>query len=240
MPTSHLHAEKNRLLCAIPLHERQRLLLKCDTVVTQLDDVLFEACQPIHYIYFPLSGFISLVCYSSDQRSIELGLIGHEGMLGATVILGVTTAPAHAVVKASGEALRISVSQLQQLTRTCPKLLNTVNRYLYYFLIQLMQDATCGHYHDVEQRLARCILTAQDCTRSVQLRLTHHDFAGMLGVRRSGISIAAGSLQARHLIHYTRGLITILDRPGLERITCECHSTLKAEYSRQFPQTDNN
>jgi len=236
MPPSLL-AEKNRLLCELPLHEQQRLLLKCEIVATSLGEVLVEAYQPIRYIYFPLSGFISLIYYSNGRRSIELGLVGCEGMLGATVMLGVNIAPASAVVKTGGEALCISVRQLQQLTLTCPKLRNMINRYLYVLLTQLMQNAACGHYHEVEQRLARWLLMAHDRVHCEPLRLTHRDLAEMLGVRRSGISIAAGALQSRNLIQYKRGLITILNRPDLEKVACECYSLLQTEYERQFPRT---
>ncbi|PKM29412.1 MAG: Crp/Fnr family transcriptional regulator [Gammaproteobacteria bacterium HGW-Gammaproteobacteria-12] len=239
MPSSLLLTERNRLLCALPQHERQRLLLSGETVAIHVGEVLFEAYQPIRHLYFPLSGFISHSYHSSDRRSIELGLTGYEGMLGATVILGVDTAPANAVVKADGEALRIDIRHMQQLALTCPTLLSIIKRYLYVLLAQLMCNATCGHYHGVEQRLARWLLTVQDCAQSEHLQLTHSDLAGMLGVRRSAISIAAGLLKTRHLVQYKRGHITIINRQALEQETCKCYAILKSEYARQLEHIEN-
>ncbi|MEO4046043.1 Crp/Fnr family transcriptional regulator [Pseudomonas sp. CAU 1711] len=197
-------------------------------------DILCEADQPLRHLYFPLDGFISLVFSLGRHRPLELGLIGNEGMLGATLALGIATAPSRAVVQGSGRALRISARQLRLALRDCPRLLRALQRYLYVLLVQLTQNAACGHFHEVEPRLARWLLMTQDCARTDQLQLTHAYLADMLGVRRSGVTIAAGALQARGLIHYQRGQITILDRAGLELRACECYAALREDYARLF------
>ncbi|MCY1270200.1 Crp-like helix-turn-helix domain protein [compost metagenome] len=234
MPAALLLAAENRLLAELPLLERQRLLLHCEEVQLSFGEVICEAGAPMHHLYFPLDGFISQVFSLGHHRPLELGLIGNEGVLGATQALDVSTAPSRAVVQGSGRALRISVRQLRFALRDCPRLLRALKRYLYVLMTQLMRNAACGHFHEVEPRLARWLLMTQDCAHAEQLQLTHAYLADMLGVRRSGVSIAAGDLQSRQLIHYRRGQIAILDRAGLELVACECYAATRADYARLF------
>lgn len=234
MPAAISLATDNRLLAELPLGERQRLLLHCDEVLLNFGDVLCEAGAPMRHLYFPLDGFISQVFTLGHHRPLELGLIGNEGVLGATQALDVMTAPSRAVVQGRGRALRISVRQWRLAQRECPRLLRALKRYLYVLLTQLMRNAACGHFHEVEPRLARWLLMTQDCAHVDKLQLTHAYLADMLGVRRSGVTIAAGALQARNLIHYQRGQITILDRTGLELVACECYAAMRADYARLF------
>lgn len=224
----------NLLLGGLPRKERTRILLDCETVELLFGSILCEADQPFRYLYFPLNGFISLVTTLGAHRPLELGLIGNEGMLGATLALGVNTAPSRAVVQGSGSALRISATRLRQLLLECPRLLQALKRYLYVSLTQLAQNAACGHFHEVEPRLARWLLMTHDRAHADCFHLTHEYLADMLGVRRSGVTIAAGALQARQLIHYSRGQISILNRPGLEAAACECYNALSEDYSRLF------
>lgn len=224
----------NLLINALPARERKRLLEHCSRVELLFGTQLCEAEQPMRYLYFPLKGFISLITSLAGHRPLELGLIGHEGMLGATQILGVKAAPSTAVVQGAGSALRISANQLRKVLDESPRLLQTLKRYLYVQTVQLAQNAACGHFHELEPRLARWLLMTHDRAHSDHFHLTHEFLADMLGVRRSGVTIAAGALQLRKLIHYNRGEISVLDRPGLELRACECYAVLCADYTRQF------
>lgn len=220
----------NHLLDSLPRKEHARLVAHCEPVELLFGNVLCESGRPFRYLYFPLSGLISMVTTSDTHRPLELALIGSEGMLGATEVLGINTAPSRAVVQGSGSALRISPLHLGQVLQECPRLLGALQRYVYLLMMQLAQNIVCGHFHEVEPRLARWLLMSQDRAHSDHLQLTHDFLAGMLGVRRSGISIAAGALQLRKLIHYSRGHITILDRQGLEVAACECYAEMSEHY----------
>jgi CRP-like cAMP-binding protein len=222
----------NLLLDSLPRKEHDRVMAHCEPVELRFGKVLCEPDRPFPYLYFPLSGFISLITTLGSHRPLELALIGNEGMLGATQVLGVNAAPSRAVVQGSGSALRISPPQLRQALRECPRLLCTLNRYLYVVMVQLAQSVACGRFHEVEPRLARWLLMSHDRAHCDHLQLTHEDLADMLGVRRSGVTIAAGALQLRKLIHYSRGRITILDRQGLEAAACECYAALNEDYTR--------
>ncbi|MCY1279391.1 Crp-like helix-turn-helix domain protein [compost metagenome] len=224
----------NLLLDGLPRHERQRILHHCEPVELVFGRILCEPDRPFRHLYFPLTGFISLVATLSGHRPLELGLIGNEGMLGATLALGVALAPTRAVVQGTGSALRIGVVQLRQELRDSPRLLRALQRYLYVLMVQLSQNAACGHFHEVEPRLARWLLMTHDRAHADHFHLTHEFLADMLGVRRSGVTIAAGALQQRRLIHYSRGEITILDRRGLEAAACECYDALIADYALLF------
>ncbi len=222
----------NRLIKKLPRKEQNKILEHCETVNITFGEILCEPGQVIKHIYFPLTGFISLVTTLSGHEPLEMGLIGNEGMLGVTLILGVKTVPMHAVVQGSGTALRMSASYFQNALRDNPSLQPTLNRYLYTLMAQLAQSAACMHFHEIEPRLARWLLMTHDCAHADHFYLTHEFLANMLGVRRSGITIAAGALQLRKLIHYTRGEISILDRKGLEAASCECYNAAINDYSQ--------
>jgi CRP-like cAMP-binding protein len=222
----------NLLLDGLPHKELKRVLPHCESVKLEFGSIICEADQPFRHLFFPLSGFISLVTTLRQHRPLELGLIGNEGMLGATLALGIGTAPSRAVVQGSGSALRISATQLRQALRECPTLQRTLQRYLYVMLTQLSQNSACGHFHELEPRLAKWLLMTHDRAHADHFYLTHEYLADMLGVRRSGVTIAAGALQLRRLIHYSRGQITILDRSGLEDTACECYAALSEGYAR--------
>lgn len=225
----------NRLIAAQPLPDRTRILAGCEPVELVGGAILCETDEPLEHAYFPLVGFISLGAALPGRRPLELGLIGNEGMLGVTLALGVTTAPMRAVVQGPGTALRVSAAQLQLELNQSPRLLHTLNLYLYVLITQMSHTAACTHFHEIEPRLARWLLMAHDRAHADHFHLTHAFLAEMLGVRRSGITIAAGSLQQRGLIYYTRGDIQILDRLGLEAASCTCYETLGADYTRLLP-----
>lgn len=224
----------NLLIDGLPNHERHRVLPYCKRVELVFGTTLCEPDRPFRHLYFPLTGFISLVTTLGGRRPLELGLIGNEGMLGATLALGVNTAPSRAVVQGTGSALQISAARLRQVLRDSPPLFRSLRRYLYVLMVQLSQNAACGHFHEVEPRLARWLLMTHDRAHADRFHLTHEFLSSMLGVRRSGVTVAAGALQKLRLIHYRRGEITILDREGLEAASCECYAALIEDHARLF------
>ncbi len=224
----------NRLIEGLTPEERRRTLEQCEPVELAAGDILCEIDERFPYAYFPTGGIISLVTIMGRYRPLEMGLIGNEGMLGATLALGVQVAPMRAVVQGAGTAWRITTVQFQQELDTDPGLMGTIRRYLYVLLTQFAQSAACTHFHEIEPRLARWLLMTHDRAHADHFYLTHEVLAALLGVRRSGITIAAGALQQRGLIRYVRGDISILDRPGLEAAACGCYHALIADYAGQF------
>jgi CRP-like cAMP-binding protein len=220
----------NRLLDGLPKNLRNHILKACELVNLQFGDTLCEADRPFEYAYFPITSFISLVAAVKGHKPLEMNIIGNEGMLGATLSLGIANAPLHALVQGSGSALRISATQLRHELSLAPLLMRKLNHYVYVLLTQLAQTATCVHFHETEPRLARWLLMTQDRTESNELHLTQEFLSDMLGVRRSSVTIAAGIMQDRKLIHYSRGEIIILNRPGLEKIACECYQATIRDY----------
>lgn len=225
----------NQLLDGLAHNDQHRFLAQCETVELAFGSVLCDRDQPFQYLYFPTSSFISLITTLGGNHPLELGLIGNEGMLGATLALGVNDAPSRAVVQGPGSALRISAADLRQALLDIPLLQRALKHYLYVLIAQLTQNAACAHFHEIKPRLARWLLMTQDRAHSNHFHLTHEFLADMLGVRRSGVTIAAGALQVRQLIHYSRGNITILDRPGLELAACECYEVQLKDHARLFP-----
>jgi CRP-like cAMP-binding protein len=225
----------NKLIAGVPSKERVRLLANCEPVDLVFGDILYEADQPIEHVYFPLKGFISLVTLLEGRQPLEMGLIGNEGMLGVTLTLGVKAAPMHAVVQGAGTALRMSGTHLVRMLRDSPALHRILDSYLYVSMAQLTQSFACTLFHEIEPRLARWLLMTHDRAHADHFRLTHKYLAGMLGVRRSGVSIAASALQLRKLIRYSRGEISILNRKGLEATSCGCYAAMISDYANVFP-----
>ena len=222
----------NRLIESLPRKDRIRIEQLCEPVELVFGTALCEPDQQFRYVYFPLTGFISLVTTLDGHRPLEMGLIGNEGMLGATLVLGVDAAPMAAVVQGAGTALRMTVAQLLQELDDHSELRRTLKRYVYILMAQLSQSAACTHFHEIEPRLARWLLMTHDRAHADHFHLTHEYLADMLGVRRSGVTVAAGALQLKKLIRYRRGEISILDRDGLEAASCECYSALADDYAR--------
>jgi CRP-like cAMP-binding protein len=225
----------NQLLDCLPREEQNRFLDQCETVQLEFGIILCERDRPFLHLYFPTTCIVSLVATMSGHPPLKLGLIGNEGMLGATLALGVNSAPSRAVVQGPGTALRISAPKLKRALRDLPLLKRALKRYLYVLMTQLSKNAACVHFHEIEPRLARWLLMTQDRAHADHFYLTHEFLADMLGVRRSGVTVAAGALQTRGLIHYSRGNIIILDRQGLEMAACECYDALLNEHARLFP-----
>jgi CRP-like cAMP-binding protein len=224
----------NRLIESLPRGERNRILESCEIVERSFGTILCEPDQRYEHVYFPLTGFISLVTTLKGHPPLEMGLIGNEGMLGGTLALGVPIVPMCAVVQGSGRLLRMTAVQLRRELRASPALQQALNRYLHVLMAQLSQLAACAHFHEIEPRLACWLLMTHDRAHTDHFHLTHEYLADMLGVRRSGVTIAAGALQLRKLIRYTRGEIQILDRKRLEAASCECYAALLEDYAEQF------
>ena len=224
----------NLLLEGLPARERNKIVAGSDTVELVFGSILCEADESYRYVYFPLCGFISLVTIIGGSKPLEVGLIGYEGMLGATVVLGQKLAPLRGVVQGDGNALRIPVPQFRRMLRDSPALQRMLNRYLFVFMAQLTQTAGCNRYHEVRARLARWLLMTHDRAHADHFHLTHEFLADMVGVQRSAITIAAVALKKQKLIRYTRGEITILDRKGLEAASCECYEAALKDYQQLF------
>jgi CRP-like cAMP-binding protein len=222
----------NRLIATLPRALQRRFLGQCDSIDLLFGTTLCGAGQPFRFAYFPLAGFISVVLTLGQHPPLELGLIGNEGMLGATLALGVDGAPTSAVVQGTGAALRIPAGLLRRELRDSPALQRILGRYLYISVTQLSRSAACMQFHEVAPRLARWLLMTHDRAHVDRFHLTHDLLADMLGVRRSGVTIAAGALKDRNLISYTRGEITVLNRKGLEAASCECYRATIIDYDR--------
>jgi len=221
----------NRLIKSLPRKEQHKILEQCETVDINFGDVLCESGQIIQHVYFPLTGFISLMTTLSNHEPLEMGIIGNEGMLGVTLMLDVAVAPMRAVVQGSGTALRMTSVNFKNSLNDKTSLQKILNRYVYILVVQLSQTAACTNFHKIEPRLARWLLMTHDRAHANHFHLTHEFLSHMLGVRRSGITIAAGALQLKKLIHYTRGEISILDRKGLEAASCECYQAIMDDYA---------
>ncbi len=224
----------NRLIEGLPRGARRRVLECCETVDLEFGTVLCEANQPLRYVYFPLTGFISLVAMVKRHPPLEIGLIGNEGMLGATLALDVTGARLRGIVQGSGTALRITAAQLRRLLRGIPALRRTLNHYLFVLLAQQSRSIACTRFHEIKSRLARWLLMTHDRAHADHFHLTHQYLADMLGVQRSAVTIAAGALQKNKVIRYVRGEIIVLDRRGLEAASCECYQSVIEDHQRQF------
>lgn len=229
--SAHIPVE-NRLLAALPCKDRQHLLSGCEPVDLVSGNILCEPGETIPYVYFPTGSFISLVIPIDGGGSLKVGLIGNEGMYGIPLTLGVDVAPFHALVQGAGPALRIAASSFLRELDQNPALQRELKRYLYVSMSQLAQSAACNRYHVVEERLARLLLMIRDRAHSDEFHITHEFLAQMLGVRRVGVTKAAGELQRKNLISYSRGGVKVHDIVGLEAASCRCYQADKETYER--------
>jgi CRP-like cAMP-binding protein len=216
----------NRLLMALPANEYRLALKHSEEFELVFGATLSELSQSTRYVYFPLSGLISLTASIDNEPPFGVAGIGSEGMLGASQILGVSEALLSGTVHAPGRALRMDADHFETLTTSCIRLQVIVRRYLCILIMQLNRTAGCMHYHGVSSRLARWLLVTQDRVHGDSFFLTQQLLSEILGVQRSAVSIAAAALQARQLISYSRGHINVLDRTGLESAACSCYAAI--------------
>lgn len=234
MPMAIHAPATNQLIDRLPAAAARSLLAACHPIDLEFDQALAEAGTPIERVLFPTTAIISVTARVDDHNPLEMGMIGFEGMLGATLALGVKHHPMPAVVQGSGLALEIPADAFRRQLTESPALERIVHGYLFVLVEQLSQTAACNTFHEVAARLARWLLMMDDRARGAPLVLTHLFLSDMLGVRRSAVTIAAGHLKEKHLIRYARGHIQVLSRPGLESVACECYPAALAAWQRQF------
>jgi CRP-like cAMP-binding protein len=216
----------------LPKNQLQRVLTHCEHVELTLGATLCGPGEIIRYVYFPIGSFISLMTPIAGHGSLEIALVGDEGMYGAPLVLGMEVASWYGVVQGAGTAWRMEADKFRKALKHNDALQHELNCYIHVLTLQLAQMAACNRYHLVEQRLARWLLMMQDRAHSAAFHMTHEFLANMLGVRRVGVTKAAGSLQRNHLISYSRGNVRINDVVGLEAASCDCYRADKESYDR--------
>jgi len=219
----------NRLLATLTTKEYKRLLPKLKTVSLILGEVLYEPGAVIKYVYFPNDSIISLISELSENSLLEVGMVGNEGMAGLAVFMGVNSSSTRALVQGAGTAMRMSSAAVRTEASQLGNFHHLLHRYSHSLLTQVSQSSACNRFHFVDARLARWLLMTKDRLGAEEFPLTQEFLSSMLGVRREGVSKAAGALQAAKLIRYSRGMITILNRRGLEAKSCQCYAIIKAE-----------
>jgi CRP-like cAMP-binding protein len=222
----------NRILNALTRDKYERLAPHLEYVKLPLGEVLCHPNEPITHVYFPNSGAVSIVSTFEDGDTVEVGMVGNEGMFGVSVFLGTISTPLEAIVQLEGDGLRMRVEVLKEEFKKGGQLQDLLLRYTQAFIMQIAQGAACNRAHDVDGRLAKWLLMSQDRSHSKDLGLTHEFISQMLGVRRAGVTVAAGQLKQAGLISYKRGNVSILDREGLEAASCECYQIIKKEFAR--------
>jgi len=230
MPTSNVRSE-NLLLAGLPAADRRRLLAHGEEVELAVAETLTEPGERIRHVFFPIDGFISLVCPIDEHAQLEVGLVGKEGMFGVSLVLGVNVSPLRGVVQGPGLAWRLDAAAFRRELELSAALRRILDRYTYVLLTQIAQTAACTRFHFVDARLARWLLMTRDRASSDTFRITHEFLAYMLGVRRVGVTRAASALQRRKLIRYRHGNLQILDARGLEAAACGCYATANGTYT---------
>lgn len=232
MSQTALEPTANRLLARLPGEEMERLLPHLEQVSFTLGEVIYESGGKQSYIYFPTTAIISLLYMMENGSSAEMGVAGNDGLVGIALFMGGDTVPNRAVVQSAGDAFRMKTKVLQAEFAQGGMFQRLLLRYTQALMTQMSQTAVCNRLHSVEQQLCRWLLLSRDRLDSDELVMTQELIANMLGVRREGVTQAAGRLQETGLISYVRGRIQILDRSGLEATVCECYRVVKDEYNR--------
>ena len=226
---------ENRLLATIPAGEYQRLLPSLERVTMPLGQALYESGGRQGFVYFPTTSIVSLLYVLADGATAEIAVAGHEGLVGIALFMGGETTPSRAIVQSAGEGYRLRASVLKREFERGGALQQLLLRYTQALITQMAQTAVCNRHHSVDQQLCRWLLLSLDRLPDNRLVMTQELIANMLGVRREGVTWAAGELQDAGLIKYRRGRITVLDRKRLEKRVCECYSVVKREYDRLLP-----
>ena len=226
---------QNRLLAALPDSDLARWLPQLEPVSMPLGKVLYESGGRLGHVYFPTTSIVSLLYVLEDGGSAEIAVVGREGIVGISLFMGGDSTPSRAVVQSAGLGFRLKASLMMLEFNRAGPVLHLMLRYTQALITQMAQTAVCNRHHSLDQQLCRWLLLSLDRLDGNELVMTQELIANMLGVRREGVTAAASHLQAAGLIEYRRGHITVLDRDGLERCTCECYSVVKKEYDRLLP-----
>jgi CRP-like cAMP-binding protein len=223
---------QNHLLDALPAADYERITAQAELVPMVLGDVLYEPGKKLQHVYFPTTAIISLLYVMKDGASAEIAVVGNEGMLGISLFMGGDTTPSSGVVQSAGHAYRLEAELLKDEFERFGATMHLLLRYTQALITQMAQTAVCNRHHSVDQQLCRWLLLSLDRLASNELTMTQESIANMLGVRREGVTAAAGRLQRAGLIHYSRGHITVLDRKAVEARSCECYQVVKEESDR--------
>jgi CRP-like cAMP-binding protein len=235
MPTSPFNPLENQLLAALPDSETALVLPLLESVDMPLGKVLFESGSPITHVYFPTTSIVSLLHVMEDGASAEIAVVGYEGLVGIALFMGGISTPSRAVVQSAGRGFRLKADVMKQAFNRAGPMMHLLLRYTQALITQKAQTAACNRHHSLDQQLCRWLLLSLDRLRGNELVMTQELIANMLGVRREGVTEAAGHLQQAGLIRYQRGHITALDRAGIEQRSCECYAVVKKEYDRLLP-----
>lgn len=234
MPGPHDYSH-NHLLAALSPPERERIYPQLQLIPMPLGKVLYESGDRLRHVYFPVDSIVSLLYVMEDGASAEISVVGNEGLIGVALFMGGETTPSRAIVQSAGSAYRLGGQVLKDEFHRNGELQLLLLRYTQSLLTQMAQTAVCNRHHSVGQQLCRWLLLSLDRLPTNQLSMTQELIANMLGVRREGVTEAAGKLQKLGVIRYARGRITVLDRPQLERLCCECYAVVKKETDRLLP-----
>lgn len=224
--------ERNQLLAALTPDERERIYPHLKLVLLPLGKALYESGDVQRFVYFPTDAIVSLLHVMENGASAEVAVVGHEGVIGIALFMGGGTTPSRAIVQSAGHAYRLIGQRLKDEFHRNGRMQILLLRYTQALITQMAQTAVCNRHHSVDQQLCRWLLLSLDRLASNELVMTQELIANMLGVRREGVTEAAGRLQRLGVIHYSRGRITVVDRPQLERLCCECYGVVKLETDR--------
>ncbi|HEV7613698.1 MAG TPA: Crp/Fnr family transcriptional regulator [Steroidobacteraceae bacterium] len=228
--------KENSLLAALPDPEWRRWEPLLEEVEMPLSQVLYEPGATLTHVYFPTSSIVSLLYVMEDGASAEIAVVGNEGLVGVSLFMGGESTPSRAVVQSAGHGFRLKAQLMKDEFNRAGPVLHLLLRYTQALITQMSQTAVCNRHHTLDQQLCRWLLLSLDRLQANELTMTQELIANMLGVRREGVTEAAGKLQHAGLISYARGHIRVLDRPGLEERACECYAVVKNEYDRLLPQ----
>jgi len=238
MPGPIHDPQHNHLLAALSPAERERLYPHLRLVAMPLGKVLYESGDRLRHVYFPTNSIVSLLYVLADGASAEISVVGNDGIIGIALFMGGETTPSRAIVQSAGYAYRLIGQQLKDEFHRSGGMQLLLLRYTQSLITQMAQTAVCNRHHSVDQQLCRWLLLSLDRLSVNQLTMTQELIANMLGVRREGVTEAAGKLQRLGVIEYSRGQITVLDRPKLEQLCCECYAVVKREGDRLLSRTD--
>ena len=227
----------NQLLAALPVAELERWLPQLEAVEMTLGQVLYEAGDTLTHVYFPTNAIVSLLYVMENGSSAEIAVVGKEGIVGISLFMGGESTPSRAVVQSAGQAFRLESQHMKDEFNRAGPVLHLLLRYTQALITQMSQTAVCNRHHTLDQQLCRWLLLSLDRVQGNELLMTQELIANMLGVRREGVTESALKLQQAGLIRYARGRIVVLDRPGVEKRSCECYAVVKREYERLLPES---